>query len=143
MKHSKYLLSLVTLCCSFAVSQGAFASTTAMGQEFTDQMVQLEQIQDQQTLLRSDSTFNRSETTLDVQIEMQDIYITGQQAKDMGLQKVRTFNVYSAVSKGQLSSTITKMIHKDNPTYFSVDVFSNRIGDSDTIEYVAKVSEYR
>ncbi|GEA52267.1 hypothetical protein VIN01S_30710 [Vibrio inusitatus NBRC 102082] len=118
MKISKYILPILAISSTAIFAQGAFANATPLDQNFTNKMTNLEEV------------FS------------QDIYVTKQQAKEMQLNKVRTFNVYSSINTEQVSNTIAKMIDRDQPTYFSVDLYSSNIGKSDTIEYVAKVTEY-
>ncbi|GAL36522.1 hypothetical protein JCM19240_2591 [Vibrio maritimus] len=70
-------------------------------------------------------------------------FISSKKAKEMGLQQVKKFHVYSAMNANQLSKNIVKHIERDEPKYFSVDFYQNVIGNSDMVEYVAKVIEYK
>ncbi|MCL9773923.1 hypothetical protein [Vibrio methylphosphonaticus] len=70
-------------------------------------------------------------------------YITSKQAKEMELEKVKKFHVYSAINANQLTKNITQHIQRDAPKYFSVDFYQNVVGNSDMVEYVARVIEYK
>ncbi|MEZ9629722.1 hypothetical protein AB4304_09500 [Vibrio breoganii] len=46
------------------------------------------------------------------------------------------------IDQNEISKRIAKFIRQDSPKYFSVDLFENQMGNSDMVEYVAKVTEY-
>ncbi|MGV2988395.1 hypothetical protein ACE1OE_12175 [Vibrio sp. E150_011] len=70
-------------------------------------------------------------------------YISSDQAKEMNLEKIKKFHVYSAINPNQISKNIIKHIERDQPKYFSVDFYQNTVGNSDMVEFVAKVIEYK
>jgi hypothetical protein len=77
-----------------------------------------------------------------LQQDFKERFITRKEAKEMGLEQTKKFHVYSAMNANQLSKNIVKHIERDEPKYFSVDFYQNVIGNSDMVEYVAKVIEY-
>lgn len=144
MKNSKLALTTIALLSTLALSQGAMAKNITNDQNFSDQMNQVEQVfQSGDVFVASDSTFSKSGEVLDIQSELKDIYITQKEAKDLGLTQSKTFNVYSAVNQQKVIDKITEMVRKDAPNYFSVELYSNQMGQSDMVEYIAKVSEYK
>ncbi len=143
MRLSKKILPLVAVCSALAFTQGAAAKVVKQDQDFIDQMTQIEEIADSQVYLATESTFTASSTTLQIEEEMRDVYVTKEEAEELGLTETLSFRVYSNIDRQQISNTIAKMIHRDAPTYFSVELFENQIGRSDMIEYVAKVTEYK
>lgn len=142
MKLSKTVLPLVAVISTLAFAQGASAKAMEKDQDFVNQMTQIEEVADSQVYFASEATFTSSDTVLEVQKEMRDIYISKEEAKDLGLKKLRSFRVYSNIDVQQISDTIAKMVHRDDPTFFSVELFENEMGRSDMYEYVAKVTEY-
>ncbi|GEM81212.1 hypothetical protein [Vibrio superstes] len=145
MKNSKLTLTTVALLSSLALSQGVMAKNITNDQNFADQMSQVEQVfQSGDVFIASDSasSFSKTDVALDIQTELKDIYVTKQEAQDLGLTEAKSFNVYSAISSDKVSATISKMVRKDAPEFFTVDLYSNQMGQSDMVEYVAKVTEY-
>ncbi|GEM79801.1 hypothetical protein [Vibrio superstes] len=143
MKLIKKALPMIAVCSTLAFAQGAVAKNITHQGDFEDQMSQIEQVFESEVYVASDSEFNRSSVTLDIEKEMNDIYVTTDEAEALGLTKSLSFHVYSVISVQQVSDTIAKMIHRDAPTYFSVELYSNPMGRSDMVEYVAKVTEYQ
>ncbi len=142
MKLIKQVLPMIAVCSTLAFAQGVAAKNITHETNFENQMSQIEEISDAEFYIASDSEFTHSSVVLDIEKDMRDIYITKEEAKNLGLTKTLSFNVYSIINQQKVSDTIAKMIHRDNPTYFSVELFANQMGNSDMVEYVAKVTEY-
>lgn len=142
MKLSKKVLPLVAVCSTLAFAQGVSAKTMEKDQNFVDQMQQIEEVADSQVYFATEATFTSSDTILEVQNDMRDVYVTKEEAEELGLTESVSFRVYSNIDVQQISDTIAKMVHRDAPTYFSVELFENKMGRSDMYEYVAKVTEY-
>jgi hypothetical protein len=68
--------------------------------------------------------------------------ITEQQAKDMQLNKERSFYVYSSIGTDQVSKNIKKHLEKDLPKYFTVKFYNNQNGNETGREFLAHVIEY-
>ncbi len=79
----------------------------------------------------------------ELSVAAKDIYISSADAKQKGLSATKTFYVYSYLNIKQLDDKITKHIEADNPTYFSVDLYHNYVGDEEIKQFVAKVIEYQ
>lgn len=72
-----------------------------------------------------------------------DTYVTAEQAKVNNLEKVKTFTVYSEANFENLIKKVESQVAKDNPSFFSVDLYQNSIGDIEITDYVARVVEYK
>ncbi|GEA51615.1 hypothetical protein VIN01S_24190 [Vibrio inusitatus NBRC 102082] len=142
MKLFKQVLPVIAVCSTIAFAQGVAAKSVAKDSQFENQMTQIEEVFDSQVYVATAEDFTSSSFVMDVEKEMGDIYVSKEQAEALGLTKTLSFNVYSVINQQQVSDTIAKMIHRDEPKYFSVELFENQIGKSDTVEYVAKVTEY-
>ncbi|MCY9854326.1 hypothetical protein [Vibrio mediterranei] len=72
-----------------------------------------------------------------------DTYVTAEQAKVNNLEKVKTFTVYSEANFENLIKKVESQVAEDNPSFFSVDLYQNSIGDIEITDYVARVVEYK
>ncbi|MEZ9897894.1 hypothetical protein BCT86_16985 [Vibrio breoganii] len=142
MKLFKQVLPMVAVCSTLAFAQGVAAKSVEKDSQFIDQMTQIEEVFDEQVYVATASDFSSSSLIMDVEKQMGDIYVSKEEAQELGLTETLTFNVYSVIDQQQVSDTIAKMIHRDAPRFFSVELFENQKGKSDSIEYVAKVTEY-
>jgi uncharacterized protein YdeI (BOF family) len=133
-----------------AVSASAFAQPHHSHETNLDiinhQMGQLQQIDstvDMYVVTEETPNFEYVTYTGTLLEDFKEVYITREEAKEMGLEQTKKFHVYSAMNPNQLSKNIAKHIERDAPKYFSVDFYQNMVGNSDMVEYVAKVIEYK
>ncbi|GEA51614.1 hypothetical protein VIN01S_24180 [Vibrio inusitatus NBRC 102082] len=143
MKLLKQALPIIAVCSTLAFAQGVAAKNITQDSQFTDQMTQIEQVFDEQVYVVTDSDFTGSTAVLDVEKEMGDIYVTKEQVKELGLTETKSFHVYCVIDQSEISKRIAKLIRQDSPKYFSVALYENQMGNSDMVEYVAKVTEYK
>ncbi|GEA51623.1 hypothetical protein VIN01S_24270 [Vibrio inusitatus NBRC 102082] len=144
MKNRKLALTTVIMLSALTLSQGAIAKNITKDQSFTQLMTQVDQeIQSGDVFIATNSAFDKTETALDIETELKDIYISQDQANNVGLTPARTFSVYSAANIQEISNKISEIVRSDQPNYFSVELYSNQMGaESNMVEYVAKVTEY-
>lgn len=72
-----------------------------------------------------------------------EMYITHEQAKKSNLEKLKKFYVYGHEDLDVVMNKIAKHLDEDKPTYFTVDLYRNYLGDSGDFKFVAKVIEYK
>lgn len=71
-------------------------------------------------------------------------YISRHKAKELGLEKIEKFHIYSLNNNlDKLSDEIANRIDQDKPAFFSVDLYKDYFGDSGSFRYVARVIEYK
>ncbi len=144
----KYLLPIL-----FVFSSGVYAeSLQHLSQENHNKQemaTALEGIQevklsdDVYILTRSVHGFTITDHVEELAAKYSETYVTAEQAKANHLEKVNTFTVHSDANFEKLLAKIESQVAKDNPTFFSVDLFQNSIGDIEITDYVAHVVEYR
>ncbi len=141
MKKTLIAVSLLTL-----LSTGAMAKNISQEQQKIDaDMASLETSVPVLVQIEKDIDTNAQQVEYKgfVISEYKDIYVTHHDAKKMGLEKVHTFHVYNQHNIDTLSADIAKHIEKDQPDFFSVDLYKDYYGDSGVFRYVARVIEYR
>lgn len=72
-----------------------------------------------------------------------EMYITHEQAKNSNLEKTKKFYVYGHEDLDVVMDKIAKHLDEDKPTYFTVDLYRNYLGQSGDFKFVAKVIEYK
>ncbi|MGR5364114.1 hypothetical protein ACPV54_24870 [Vibrio mediterranei] len=144
----KYLLPALFVFSSgvYAESLQHMTEVNHNKQEMATAMQGLQEVNlsdDVYIVSNSQNGFTITDSVEELTAKYRDTYITAEQAKAGNLEKVKTFTVYSEANFENLIRKVESQISKDNPAFFSVDLYQNSIGDIEITDYVARVVEYK
>jgi hypothetical protein len=141
MKSTSLLLALL-----------AITTSTAMANNLSDEKIEFEHdmaglssevAQEVFAQVEVSSSFEEVEYQSYIVEHYNKIYVTRHEAKELGLERVAKFHVFDKTTLDKVSDEIKARIEKEQPDYFSVDLFREFHSDTHTFRYFARVIEYK
>ncbi|MCL1143720.1 hypothetical protein [Shewanella gaetbuli] len=138
MKKSILALMMVSACFSTVAN----ANPSEYQQEIDLDMAQLTQV-DAQVFVVEEVDQDHVQLSAHVETEFSEVYISKQQAHELGLEKSAHFHVGGKANIVSLAEAIALKIRQDDPTFFSVEMYRQYNRVNDTHIFAAKVIEYK
>ncbi|MGZ9897056.1 hypothetical protein [Shewanella gaetbuli] len=138
MKKSILALMMVSACFSTVAN----ATPSEYQQEIDLDMAQLTQV-DTEVFVVEEVDQDHVQLSAHVETEFSEVYISKQQAHELGLEKSMHFHVGGKANIVSLAEAIALKIRQDDPTFFSVEMYRQYNRVNDTHIFAAKVIEYK